>query len=173
MLTSAIIAFLGRLSTIDSQQQPLSVMLDGLVPPMTPEQPLPYAEALRLLAQELQGFAKIRMSLFLHRTHGDFTPWNCSWTRQGLFVYGWAESRKHGLAFGDAFCYVTAPELLKPEPDPKMTVAAALNFGNQVAAAGGFVDINMQLYLALWLLQRADQDPFYKLMLQELEKIWQ
>jgi hypothetical protein len=171
-LNRAIIAFLGRLAAIDCTTKHAGALLEGLVPPVTAPLPPHYPVSLRATAQRLQEHADRSALLFLHRTHGDFTRWNCSWTRQGLFVCGWGQSRQQGLALGDAFSYVTAPALLQPGPDPDAIVAAALSFGSRVAAAAGFLGINVQIYLALWLLQRADKEFLYQVMLQSLEEIW-
>ena len=47
-----------------------------------------------------------------HRAHGDFTPWNCSMTKKGFFVFDWEMSYKWAPALTDYLYYHMVPSLL-------------------------------------------------------------
>jgi hypothetical protein len=47
------------------------------------------------LIRKLEQAAEVGTKLWVNLSHGDFAPWNCSWTDEGLFVFDWEESRKN------------------------------------------------------------------------------
>jgi len=109
---------------------------------------------------------------WVQRTHGDFAPWNCAWSDDGLFVYDWEDSRDSGLALSDAFYYATAPALfLRRKPRAAATLAAALALAKRVAVASP-TSLNVHIQLALWLLEQAGKAAFYDKLLIELSQSW-
>lgn len=130
-----------------------------------------YSAVIRKLEQ---AAAKGKM-LWVNRSHGDFAPWNCSWTKEGLFVFDWEESRKDMLAFGDCFYFVVAPAVLVfKRPNFTKISNEALGLAAEVAEKTGLPVEDLRIYFAIWLLERASKhnDPLYVRLLTELERQW-
>ncbi len=170
---TALASFLGVLSGIGRDSRPLEYALDGLPRDMEADVPVRCAAVFRGLSDRLRKLSQSGEVVWYHHAHGDFAPWNCTWTRQGLFVFDWEESKKQDLAFSDAFYYVVAPALhVQGKPDAHQTVMAALHLARRAADAGGLDWVDLRIYLALWLIQRAGNAVFYKDMLQSLASDW-
>lgn len=111
--------------------------------------------------------------LILHRCHGDFAPWNCAWSQQGLFVYDWEASHTEGLALSDAFYYVLAPLLhIDHTADGKKALDAVKAFVSPLLQLPESATLDFRLYLALWLLQQAEAPELYCNIAVELNKSW-
>lgn len=141
----------------------------------------PFAEeAAAKLRARVAAMADRGAQLWLHRNHGDFAPWNCAWTVRGLFVFDWEESREHRLALDDAFYYVLSPFVhVHKKPDARKALVMALQFAGELAPQLGFAagsapdrEAAVRLYLALWLLGRLNQSPFYGELVVRLEQSW-
>ncbi len=169
-LDAATVAFLGRIALLGRKSMPLSEYLMAL--PIKAHSSTEINEACRALYQRLQDLAVADLEIWVHRTHGDFAPWNCTWTDQGLFVFDWEESREQGLALGDAFYYAIAPALLvQRNANAAKTLDAALHLANNVAGASG-TELDSRVYLALWLLDRVGQANLYDALIVLLERGW-
>ena len=168
-LETAVIDFLRLLSGINRRSRPLSAFLEDLacegIGPGTVRGP---AE-LEVIWARLQSLAGIGMLVWEHRAHGDFAPWNCSFTEPGFFVFDWEEGRECDLAFSDMFYFIVAPQLyLQRAPDAPKTLDAIGRMADRVAEKAGFGEIDIWVYLACWLLRRLETDPFYPEMLRAL-----
>lgn len=173
-LETAVIDFLGLLSSINRRSRPLSTLLEALacegIGPGTVRGP---AELEDIWAR-LQALAGTGMLVWEHRAHGDFAPWNCFFTDQGFFVFDWEEGRECDLAFSDMFYFIVAPQLyLKRAPDAQKTLDGIGRMADRVAEKAGFGEIDIWVYLACWLLRRLETDPFYPEMLRALVPRWQ
>lgn len=175
-LNSTVVAFLGQLAGLSAQPVPLAPLLAALT--SAPAQLAPHqqsvaaTEAARALHARLGALGAQGQRAWLQRTHGDFAPWNCGWSNQGLFVYDWEDSHTQGLALGDAFYYVIAPALLlQRKPRAATTLAAVLALAERVAAASPATP-NVHVQLALWLLGRVGTAPLYDELLILLERSW-
>lgn len=170
-METAVVRFLGCLAGLSRQGVALAEVLPTA---LTHDGPgAAAAPAARAAVRARLGqLATAGEMVWLHRTHGDFAPWNCAATDQGLFVYDWEDSREHGLALSDAFYYAVAPALLvQRRPQAAATLAAALHLAGRVLAASpGALDV--RLYLALWLLARVGKAALYDELLIELERSW-
>lgn len=103
-------------------------------------------------------------------SHGDFTPWNCAWTDEGLLVYDWEASTAAELPLGDAFHYVLGTALhLGNCRRPRQTLQQALALAARVADAAAMQRAQPRAQLAAWLRQRLPQAAFYGTLLGELE----
>src|SRR6185503_3583907 len=115
----------------------------------------------------LQTRADNGLTIWEHRSHGDFAPWNCAWTTRGLFVYDWEDSRARDAAFGDAFHFVAGPAAeVEPYPNPARTLRLALGFARRAATAIGLERIDLNTHFALWALRRAGSVALYGAMLR-------
>ena len=126
------------------------------------------------LREKLEILANNGVRSWMHRCHGDFAPWNCSWTSRGLFVFDWEESKAHELALGDAFYFVISPFVhVQKQSGAAFVMAIAIQFADELARRAGFDEIDVRMYLAVWLLQRLSKNPFYGELVIELERSWQ
>ena len=170
---AAVTDFLGKLTGISRQSRPLFTILtdmtaDGVESPIACEPPY-----LATVWMRLQSLAEMGVSVWEHRSHGDFAPWNCSWTEQGLFVFDWEESKECDLAFSDAFYFVTATALhVQRKPNAQHTIDTALHLAEQVAHAGRIAGVDVRAHLACWLIGRIGKAPHYSEMLQVLGQRW-
>jgi hypothetical protein len=172
-IREAVITFLGGLSGLNAGQRSLGDALTALPGDVRMGQSGEIAEACRRLHARLRRLAETGAMVAVHRSHGDFSPWNCAWTEQGLFVFDWEESREQDLAFGDAFYYIVAPALLvQRNADAHETLEEILRFAGAVAEAGAISPGDVRVYLALWLLRRVGQADFYDELLVLLERNW-
>ena len=176
--------FLTELSKIDRRQVALADYLvssnDAVCPKMGACLSPLVVEVASLLCARLTGLANGRKQICLHRSHGDFAPWNCAWTDRGLFVFDWEESREQGLALGDAFYYVLSPFVhVQKNPDAGMAMATAIQFASDMMNRSGLCtdsalhcETEVRVYLALWLLGRLKLSPFYGELAARLERSW-
>lgn len=172
-IRAAAVAFLGRLSALERQRQPLAALLESALSDLGEACSSTAVVACQALLPRLQILAQSGTEVWMHRTHGDFAPWNCSWTDRGLFVFDWEESRAQDLAFGDAFYYAIAPALhVQGKLDAPKTLEAALCLAQQVATESGMGKVDVRLYLALWLMARLNQASLYGELLVLLERDW-
>lgn len=171
-LDEAVVVFLGKLSQLGRQSVPLSRMLGNSIEGGT-DVPESVVLACGVLRQRLLTLAESGTEMVLHRTHGDFAPWNCAWTRQGLFVFDWEESREQGLAFGDAFYFSIAPAVLvRPGGSPLVTLHTTLAFAEKVAQRSGVNGDDCRIYLALWLLEQRARSGLYGELMVLLAEEW-
>lgn len=83
-----------------------------------------------------------------HFCHGDFAPWNCIYSAQGLFVFDWEDSRDWAPALEDAFYYVVAPSIHKRvETCPRKLTARAIGFARRVVRIAG---LSLDIVVPLW-----------------------
>lgn len=166
----AVVEFLACLSRLTRHSMPLPNYLGKSIE-ILPSSLM--SDAYESVLARLDACAATGTQIWLHRNHGDFAPWNCAWTDRGMFVFDWEESREQTLALGDAFYYAIAPALhIQRRPSAKKTLNMALFLAGQVAAAGGLGNLDIRLYLALWLLERVSTAALYGKMLVLLERDW-
>lgn len=109
-------------------------------------------------------------NIWLHRSHGDFTTWNCSHTNLGFFVFDWEESSSDTPALFDAFYFVIAEWVhLSRSDSPKHVVNNALQFAGQVAASTSLFIEDLRLYLCMWLLVCGSKFPRSEELMSVLE----
>ena len=172
-LNAAVINFLGQLMALNHQSTPLSVYLQVLPDDSEECMADDVISACRALRGKLQNQAELNVEILLHRTHGDFAPWNCIWTDQNLFVFDWEESEADGLALQDAFYYVIAPALLvQRKASAAETLNAVFCFANRVVEASG-QKLDIRIYLALWLLTHVGRAELYDELCVLLARKWQ
>jgi len=172
-LDAAIINFLGQLMALNYQSMRLSAYLKVFPEDSKECVADDVISACRALRERLQNQAKLNAELLLHRTHGDFAPWNCIWTDQGLFVFDWEESEADGLALQDAFYYIIAPALLVQRNASAIeTLDAVFCFANRVVEISG-MKLDIRIYLALWLLARVGRAELYDELCVLLAQRWQ
>ena len=95
-----------------------------------------------------------------HRSHGDFAPWNLTWTNRGLFVFDWEESASWAPAFSDAFYFVVSQALhVEHAPNPQKVARDAQKFATYVARAAQMDCDQIPLCWALWLTIRHEKQP--------------
>jgi len=168
-----VTVFLARLSSINRRQVLLADALAQLPASFDHGPADELVGACRALYARLITLGGNGVQLWLHRAHGDFTPWNSAWTEKGLFVFDWEQSRSEDLALGDAFSYVVAPaRLLRQGASPRATLSAALDLGDRVLAAAALSGPGSRVYMALWLLHRAYQAAFFGELIVFLERNW-
>jgi len=110
------------------------------------------------------------MRIWGHRNHGDFAPWNCSWTSEGFFVFDWEMSQSWHIAFSDAFYFVIAPELyINKKPEPIRAIKMAIELATLVADGAGYTAEKIKVFFALWVLIVCKKHDFYQDILNELE----
>ncbi|MCM8613614.1 aminoglycoside phosphotransferase family protein [Accumulibacter sp.] len=175
-LDESVAEFLGQLAMVELETVPLADYLAHVSECMDETMPGEVLHACRDLHDRLQKLAESAQVIHRHRTHGDFAPWNCAWTDQGLYVFDWEASMVNGLALGDAFYYAIAPVLLmKRNAKAETALAKALHMGETLAkkmATVSGVLPDPQLYLALWLLGRQDKTGLYGELLVLLARSW-
>jgi hypothetical protein len=90
-----------------------------------------------------------------HLCHGDFSPWNCSWTNKGFFVYDWEMSRERAPALTDAFYFAVAPYILVPRSlTPKQAREKALHIGYAISKTLGIKNDTVSVYWYLWIISK-------------------
>jgi len=155
-----ILEFLSGLSRINRYDRPLNEYLEANIDLVSVKTPI--NKWLIRLAQQGKMVCE-------HRGHGDFAPWNVAWSRKGLFVYDWEESRPNMPAFWDSFYYITAPALrIKKQPDPALIAAQCIDFATKVASASGLAHLDVTCHFVIWCLSRFTIDPFYERMLETI-----
>lgn len=160
----AVLQFLRTLTTVDCEESTLGAVLEG-VPDKLPKEYGPLLQ--RLLAMPVDT------PVYCHRGHGDFAPWNCSWSKHGLFVYDWEASQACGLALMDAFYYVLAPMLLvQQSTDGRHALHVSMAFASQLIQGSKLNDIDCHFYMALWLLQESSSNALYQNIAVALLEDW-
>jgi len=172
-MRKSVIGFLAGLSRVERRKQRLEVLLENIPVEACSRLHDKVAIAWRVLYARLESLSEAGTLLWVHRSHGDFASWNCSWSAQGLFVFDWEASREQDLAFGDVFYYVIAPALLiQRNPHVQETLDAALFLAQQVAESANMAGVDCRMYLALWLLGRVGEASLYGELLKLLEGNW-
>lgn len=168
----SVVDFLAGLSTLNRSSRALADLLDDMAVDGSVRCDVPEDERFRRHVRHwLQRRADWGASVWVHRSHGDFAPWNCSWTDQGLFVFDWERSSPRTLAFGDAFYYAVAPALhVARKPDPATTLTGALTLAERVANRCGLKTADVKLHFAVWLAQNWEQHPLYRAMMKRFER---
>lgn len=172
----AVVEFMAKLSAQNRRSQSLtSILTEGCLE-WGDRRSGSGGSVFSALMRRLERAAAKGVMLWAHRSHGDFAPWNCAWTKKGLFVFDWEESRECATAFGDAFYFVVAPAVLisGQNDDPAKVTHEALRLATDVAAKVGLPVEDLRIYWALWLLERAAKDnmPLYGQLVAELERKW-
>jgi len=125
--------------------------------------------------QRLDSFAISGATIWGHRTHGDFAPWNCTWTDKGFFVFDWEDSVEWDLAFGDAFYFAVSPAVhIAHLPSPAKVEARAIALAEEVAHGADLPTNKLYMNWALWLLLRSTRKPapLYERLLLGLQVSW-
>lgn len=172
-MRDAVLVFLAELARQNVGTVRLDTRLrdlpEGLGKRCSPE----LANAVRTVMGKLEKLADAGLELVVHRSHGDFAPWNCSWTNKGFFVYDWEASHAQDVAFGDAFYYVIAPALLVQQKANVIGILrSALRLTDQVKAGADMASEEVKIYLALWLINRLKEGGLYGELLVALEREW-
>lgn len=171
-MDAAVAEFLAQLMLLEHDSVALPDLLAALPANPNVHLPVEVLDACRALHRRLQHTGESGAEVRVHRTHGDFTPGNCAWTDQGLFVFDWEKSRGRGLALGDGFYFAIAPALfVRRKRSVARTLDAALRLGDRVACASG-VQLDSRVYLALWLLGRVGKANLYGELAVMLERRW-
>lgn len=172
------IRFLGVLSSLELEARPVEEVLSQSVA-ASGDTNRKFRDDITLLITEALGHAqKDQRLIWGHRNHGDFAPWNCSWTTQGFFVFDWEESRKWDVALGDAFYWIVGPAIwVQRSFRPPVVEENALEFADSVAQCAKLQIDDMHLYWTLWLLDRIARtgEPArskYLLLLQRAAHAW-
>lgn len=161
---NAVLDFLRTMATVECRHKTLGEYLARTSERLPAE--------LAALRQHLSTLPQAT-PLILHRCHGDFAPWNCAWSQQGLFVYDWEASHSDGLALSDAFYYVLAPLLhIHHTADGKKALDAVKAFVRPLLQLPEIATLDFRLYLALWLLQQAEAPELYCNIAVALTKSW-
>jgi hypothetical protein len=172
-LEVAVAAFLEKLSRVDSQQTPLADLLAELPENCCSGWGDVGATACRSLYSRLQLLSDAGTVLLTHRGHGDFAPWNCSWTASGLFVFDWEDSRKRVAAFSDAFYYAIAPAVeLGTGIGPGKLLSDTLQLAWKINVQDAGAEMDRRVYLALWLIGRKKKSQIYAGLMTQLVEQW-
>lgn len=105
-----------------------------------------------------------------HRSHGDFAPWNCTWTKQGFFVFDWEKSQSWDVALGDAFYFAIASAVCVAHSQSAQAVEAkAFKFAMSLAKEINLSIRDIRVYWLIWLLQRTScqSTTFYDQLLEQ------
>ncbi len=156
VLEKEVIHFLVQLTTIEQRSRPLQkVLTETILRIGTCGLSGQNESAMEAICRWLKNRAEEGISVYEHRCHGDFAPWNCAMTTQGFFVFDWEDSQSQALAFGDAFYFAIAPtlHLQGQNQAPCQALAKALSLSELVATRCSFMKVDVRVYFALWLLE--------------------
>jgi hypothetical protein len=152
-----VVEFLALLSAQGRELRPLLSLVSELRDPQVPRPP---SAVVHLAIERLSDAASGGALVWGHRTHGDFAPWNCSWTTAGLFVFDWERSQEWDLALSDAFHHVVGPFIqIHRNRDPRRVSREALQFARAVALRAGLAIDDLTPYWTAWLLRRDRESP--------------
>ncbi len=173
IMERAVVDLLACLSTLDRRSRRLQDILADLPAVNTDLYEDPDRRALMSIRGWLETQVDRGAQVWEHRSHGDFAPWNCSWTDKGLFVFDWEESHLQTLAFGDAFYFAVSPMLhVSRNPNPALALKKALALATQISTRQPSPIADVKLHFALWVMAKRSEDPLYaaimKHMAQEL-----
>lgn len=108
-----------------------------------------------LLSAALASASNLKLSVGL--THGDFAPWNCTFSKSRFKVYDWEDGSISSMHLGDAFSYsVKSRLLIKGERNSVRMSRMALSFARRVHTHSVNTERHFRLGLALWCIA---QDP--------------
>ena len=164
----AVMDFLVRLSTIDRKARPLSDLLEEMASERK-ELENGFRAIFSTVWRRLEEMADEGVKIWEHRSHGDFAPWNCVWTQQGLFVFDWEASRERDVAFSDVFSFVAKPYLyVHRRTKPSKLALKAKELAAIVSSASKIPSHIIDACWMLWLLKQTHhkKDP---LLLRSLE----
>ncbi len=116
----------------------------------------------RILNKVLSGDTAAN-PLVLHRTHGDFAPWNIKTGNDRLFVYDWEESQPDGLALTDAFHFLfRQASLVGPWPGAAQMVLRLYGETETLCRPEGPGLADRGTYLQIWILKEymAGRSPY-------------
>lgn len=173
-LERAAVAFLSELSRLERRHRPLAEVLEQADILTGAAARAAGQTAYAAVRERLDTIAAAGATVWGHRSHGDFAPWNCAWTAQGFFAFDWEESQAWDVAFGDAFYFVVAPALLiARSPNPQAVESQALALASAVAKATDLSVGELRVNWALWLLQRMNQQPapLYERLLERWQRL--
>ena len=171
---AAVVDFLVELARLERKEIKLEKLLSLLPRPVCMDLSARVNTAATRLKEKLANLAENGFCCWTHRCHGDFASWNCTWSGKGLFVFDWEDSQANDLALGDAFYFILSPFVhVQKQPDATFAMTLAIQFAEELAERVGFDEIDVRMYLAIWLLQRLSQHPFYGKLVVELEQSWQ
>lgn len=169
-LKRAAVAFLSELSRLERRRRPLAEVLEQADILTGDAARATGQTAYAAVREHLDVLAVAGATVWGHRSHGDFAPWNCAWTVKGFFVFDWEESREWDVALGDAFYFVVAPAILiARSPNPQAVESQALALASAVAKTADLPVGELRVNWMLWLLQRMNQHPtpFYGALLKQ------
>lgn len=174
-LKSSARIFIADLSYLDRSEQRLEKVLKGFSMSCTAADSDSENMSYEVVMVRLGHLASSGMNVVGHRSHGDFTPWNCSWTDQGFFVFDWEESLEWDLALSDAFNFLVAPAVhIDKSISPVVLEKQALSFFEGVSRSAGLNIKDIRVYWSLWLLSQLQKDakPLYLDLLDRLALTW-
>lgn len=130
-------------------------------------------KGLEPLRAELLRLSAANKQVFLHMSHGDFAPWNVSWTDKGIFVYDWEAWRIRDMAFSDLIYFHLAPLVhVNSGRDLASCLKAIRADIGRCSREGDYEDADAYLYLSLWLLRRGKSSPLYISLLHIVQRVW-
>ncbi len=174
-IENAVVTFLAGLSEIDGKVKPLAKVLGE--PTVISGMDQCKSVGMGYVVMRRLGYlAESGKEVWGHLSHGDFAPWNCAWTKRGLIVFDWEESRSWDLGLSDAFYYRLAPALYIKgrKKKPSRIRRDALLFWERCAQQAGISTADRELYWALWLLQQIGMSSqgLFRELLADLEATW-
>jgi hypothetical protein len=175
ILHKAVEEFLIGLSELNRIEYPLQKVVDDLNAKFSNNSVNAEFQACTVIRERLRILASSGRTIIGHRSHGDFSPWNCSWTKQGLFVFDWEDSERWAVALTDAFYYVAAVEIhVAKNANVELLEARAISFAKQIASAAGLSIDDVSVYWSLWLLNRMRDKPrpLYAQLIERLASSW-
>ena len=161
--------FLVELSKIGRTSKPLKDLLPSLF-----EQSIAHPSTSDYIAkikvsEWLDRLANQGTDVYGHRSHGDFAPWNYSWTEKGFFVYDWEESLPWEIALSDVFYSIVGPALhVARSPVMEKVKNSAFSLAANVVHKAALPIKDVRLYWGLWLLYKTTVKPtlFYEHLLE-------
>jgi len=157
----AIVKFLGALSIVERREVWLADILPSTTKNLDTTKNDELNDARTLLFEWLKMLEGQGRKVIVHRTHGDFAPWNYSWTEKGFFVFDWEDSQDSGFALSDAFYSVIAPAMfINLKPKPSKILKDALQLGSQVMEAA-MLQGDVKMYFVLWLLSLINRNVLF------------
>lgn len=150
-LRAEAIDFLAELSVVERKQCSLGEYLELKGLNIAPQRATGCSDAGDRVLERLNSRAS--EMIWLHRSHGDFAPWNSSYTDHGFFVFDWEDSSPNVPALFDAFYFVISEwvHLSRSDP-PEKVVAKSIQFARKVADSTSLFIDDLKVYLGLWLL---------------------
>lgn len=154
-LRKGVTSFLRELSSVDACAIGLEEWLDSALNAQNEKQ-------LGGIPGKLRSIANMGIEIDAHRCHGDFAPWNVAWSARGVFVFDWEESHSSVPALFDAFFFAAAEDLLVAKKfDAQSSLKKMRDLAIEVSR---LAREEIDLYLALWLVDRASKDDSPKLL---------